>query len=131
MLNKCLDRYEQPGENVQPASDPTHSTTPNLRQSSLSSVSEQTSYFPSSVEMSPRLHEPHFSETRLPQIFSQLPDYSDYHTPTIGTPLVEERTLPIRPRLVIPRGSSVSSSNILITDDNPINRKVSTQLLVC
>lgn len=130
VLNKCFDRFEHPDENIQPAVDPTHSAAPNHSQSPFLPVREQTSFPPSTDEMSLRLCEPHCAETNLLQSSLTVPAPSFNRNPTIRTPLIEERILPIRPRLAMPRMSPGSSFNVLITDDNPINRKASIQLLM-
>lgn len=127
VLNKCLDRFEHPDENVQPNSNLTHISTPNLPQSKLPERSKVIS--PSLVDMPPLLHQPNWAETDLPQSSQPSPDSSNISTPTVESLTFGSRELPIRPRLTIPSKSYSSSPNILITDDNAINRKVSTRQL--
>ncbi|UPX17003.1 uncharacterized protein EKO05_0007381 [Ascochyta rabiei] len=105
VLNKCLDRFEHPDEN------PTH-------------TEQQTTISPRLVEMPPLLGQPHWAETDFSQSSSVPADSSNSPTPTIRTPLIEQRTLPIRPKLTIPSRSSSNSSRVLITDDNAINRRL-------
>ncbi|KAJ4351029.1 hypothetical protein N0V95_004200 [Ascochyta clinopodiicola] len=66
VLNKCLDRFEHPDENVQPASNLTRVSTPNLPQPTL--PEQQTTISPRPVEMPPLLHQPHWAETDFPQV---------------------------------------------------------------
>ncbi|KAF9693756.1 hypothetical protein EKO04_008315 [Ascochyta lentis] len=128
VLNKCLDRFEHPDEN----SNHQHSSP--LQSNSLqSTLCEQQSTISSPpAEMPPLLHQPYWAESDLPQSSSALADSSNSPTPTTQTPLVEQRTLPIRPRVTIPSNSNSTlssksnstSSKILITDDNAINRRL-------
>ncbi|KAF1358236.1 hypothetical protein EJ07DRAFT_32700, partial [Lizonia empirigonia] len=120
VLNQCLDRFEHPDENVQPASNPARQSTPNVPQSQLSE--HQTPLSSPGIEMPPLLHQPHWVETDLPQYSSPSPDSSNISTPTVAT--FKHREHPIRPKLTIPSKSYGGSSNVLITDDNAINRRL-------
>jgi hypothetical protein len=126
VLNKCLDRFEHPDENVQPVQHPAPSSEPNLIQSTL--IPQQAALSPP-PPLPPMFDQPLWAETDLPQA-SSSPYSSNDATPTAGTPRAEGRALPIRPKLTIPIRSISRSSNVLITDDNLINRRVSILELV-
>ncbi|KAJ4321249.1 hypothetical protein N0V94_002988 [Neodidymelliopsis sp. IMI 364377] len=121
VLNKCLDRFEHPDENVQPVQNLTPSTKPNHTQSTY--IEQQTSISPPPVEMPPLLNQPNWSETDIPPPSSSS-DTSNVATPTIESTYSKELRLPIRPKLTIPNRTPNDSSNILITDDNVINRRL-------
>jgi hypothetical protein len=139
VLNKCLDRFEHPDENVQRDSSPKYSSTIDLTQPSswspgveelgtLSSPPNVSSMPTTSTplqEMPPLLNQPHWQETDKPKTASSSsPDTSDDLTLAADRPAFREHALPIRPKLTIPR-SATATSRILITDDNAINRRVS------
>lgn len=135
VLNKCLDRFEQPGENVQRSPDPTLSFEVNLTQSksrqvenpsAISPPAASPAFAPPAPDMPPVINQPYWHATDRPQGASPLlPDSQDPSTPTATTPVPSERALPVRPKLTIPSQEPSVSSNILITDDNAINRRVS------
>ena len=78
--------------------------------------------------MPPLLNQPHWHYTDKSDgqaDSSPDPDSSAEATPTAGTPAIQKRTVPIRPKLTIPSRSFSKGSRVLITDDNVINRKVS------
>ncbi|KAF3036936.1 hypothetical protein E8E12_005896 [Didymella heteroderae] len=134
VLNKCLDRFEQPGENVQRPPDPDRAFEVNLPQSNSTRVKHPSAFSspvttralsPPTVEMPPLLDQPHWHATDKPEATSSpLADSDDPSTSTSAKLIVEERELPIRPRLTTPSQGTGATSNILITDDNVINRRL-------
>lgn len=135
VLNKCLDRFEHPGENVQRSPNPTFGLEVNLTQSkssqfgspsALSPPAASPAFSPPAPEMPPLMNQPYWHATDKPQAATPpWPDSQDPSTPTATTPVPSERALPVRPKLTIPSQEHSVSSNILITDDNAINRRVS------
>ncbi|KAF2743306.1 hypothetical protein M011DRAFT_461740 [Sporormia fimetaria CBS 119925] len=128
MLSKCLDRFEDPDENIPhtpafelnlPESKLAHTEDP----SALSSPA--TPLLSPVVEMPPLLNQPHWSATEKPRAASPpLSGLEDSSTPRAATPAAQERALPVCPEPTTPSQESNASSNILITDDNAINRKL-------
>jgi hypothetical protein len=132
VLNKCLDRFERPDENVQPASNLPNVSTPNLPQplsaEPLTVISPPHTLSPPPVEMPPLLNQPHWHHTDKPDGHvdsSSLPESSEEATPIAGTPAVQGRMVSILPKLTIPSRSFSEGYRVLITDDNAINRRVS------
>lgn len=132
MVNKCLDRFQTPNENVQPysAHNPPH--TIDLPQSSLQSFPTETSFstptvISPGVDMPPLLNQPHWHASDKP-VSSESPDSepSNQTASTAGPSSLAERTLPYRPKLTIPSKSVSGTNNFLIADDNSINRKVNS-----
>lgn len=135
VLNKCLDRFEDPGENVQRKSSLGDTCTIDLPQSRShttnfsppSTISPMPMLSPGLVEMPPLLNQPHWHQTDKPQAApSPSPGFTTSPTPAADVPAVEERALPLRPKLTLPGNLRGATSRILITDDNKINRRVST-----
>jgi hypothetical protein len=139
VLNKCLDRFEHPEENVQPESSPDHLSTTDLTQTAsrlplgkesippfrTSSPSQMATISPPPVEMPPLLNQPHWHQTDKPvNNSSPIAEVSNNSTPAADSPAVEERVIPIRPKLTIPGTPGSVTSSILIVDDNAINRRV-------
>lgn len=140
VLNKCLDRFEHPAENVQRNSSPDHTFTIDPTQSSSRpplekeppafshplNLSPMPTLSPPPVEMPPLLNQPHWYQTdKLEATSSSVSDSSDSQTPTDRLPVIEERALPIRPKLTKHSNLDKETSTILIVDDNAINRRVS------
>jgi hypothetical protein len=139
VLNKCLDRFENPDENVQRDSSPKYRSKIDLTQpSSLSprveelatlsppsDISSMPTLFTPPKLMPPLLNQPHWQETDKPEP-TLSPESKTSENPMVATdrPAFKEHALPIRPKLTIPRSVS-ATSRILITDDNAINRRVS------
>jgi hypothetical protein len=140
VLNKCLDRFEHPDENVQRHSGPDHIPTIDLTQSlSRSSLGEESpvlsrpstlspvSTSPPPAQMPPLLNQPYWHQTdKLEATSSPNSEFLDSSTPAPGPPAVGERAHSIRAKLTIPGTSVSATSNILIVDDNAINRRVSS-----
>ncbi|KAH7088360.1 hypothetical protein FB567DRAFT_337483 [Paraphoma chrysanthemicola] len=140
VLNRCLDRFKDPDENVQRHSSPKETSTVNPRQSSTSqsppvdesttvppplSLSPMPTFSPPPVEMPPLLNQPYWHQTDKPDAGSSpIPESSYDSTPAAGSSAVEERTIPIRPSITIPGKSVCATPKILITDDNVINRRL-------
>ncbi|KAF1928667.1 uncharacterized protein M421DRAFT_152089 [Didymella exigua CBS 183.55] len=134
VLNKCLDRFEHPGENVQRASNLASAFEANLPQSNSPHIEEPSTpppfvsppyLSPLPVEMPPLVNQPHWHATDRPEATTSFfTDYEYLSTSNAATPVPAECALPIRPKLTMPVKGSSSSSNILITDDNAINRRL-------
>jgi hypothetical protein len=84
-------------------------------------------FSPGLVEMPPLLNQPHWHQTDKPQAASSpVLDFTTGPTPAANVPAVDEHALPLRPKLTLPDNLRGATSRILITDDNKINRRVST-----
>jgi hypothetical protein len=134
VLNKCLDRFEDPDENVQRDSSPNDTCTidPPQLPSQITTfpppsvISPMPTFSPGPVEMPPLLNQPHWQQTDKPQAASSPSlEFTDMPLPALHLPSVEERTLPARSKLTGMGTSLRTKSSILITDDNAINRRVS------
>ncbi|KAH6639704.1 hypothetical protein C7974DRAFT_422225 [Boeremia exigua] len=125
VLNQCLDRFVHPNENV------IHVSTSDSAQSEPPPVEGPMPLSPSPAEMPPLLNQPHWHQTDKldPPSFTE-----SQHPATITlapeTTELEKRTLPIRPKLTISNSAvDDTSSKILITDDNTINRRLLTAFM--
>lgn len=140
VLNKCLDRFEHPDENVPQTSDPTPTFEVNLPQSRSIHIEDPSAPSPPApapavspppVEMPPLVNQPYWHATDKPRATSSTYLSSQFHpTPPAVAPVDQELRLPIFPKLTIPSQADSTSPNILITDDNVINRRVSL-ILTC
>lgn len=137
VLNECLDRFDHPDENVPCTPDPSAAFEVNPPQSKSTHTEAAPSppaptppnFSPPAVEMPPLVNQPHWHATDKPRAASSTcPGSKNLPTPPAAAPVVQGRPLPIRPKLTIPSQKSSTSSNILITDDNAINRRVSPML---
>ncbi|KAF3047311.1 hypothetical protein E8E11_009196 [Didymella keratinophila] len=135
VLNKCLDRFEHPNENVPHTPDPSLTFEVNPPQTKSTDTEDPSAFSPPAptsptfsppaVEMPPLVNQPHWHATEKPRAASLTYSSSEnVPTPPAAAPVIQERPLPVRPKLTIPSQESSTSSHILITDDNAINRRL-------
>lgn len=133
VLNRCLDRFEHPDENIQHTTVPTatfegglHSEPPQVQDHSRHPpfVSSPISSL-DTAKMPPLLHQPHWHATeKIGSISPASQETQDSLTWSAETSTVPECALPVR-ALVRSDEDTGAPLNILITDDNAINRRVS------
>ncbi|KAJ8110862.1 hypothetical protein OPT61_g6402 [Boeremia exigua] len=131
VLNKCLDRFEDPNENSTRADTSTHDSTIDISRPRSSVIEDAMASSPPlppagyQEDMPPLINQPHWHQTDKPETTSSPPP-QPVETPKLapGTSIAEGITLPLRPKLVIPTKAASASLNILITDDNAINRRL-------
>lgn len=120
VLNKCLNRYESPKENTQPTNDV--DLTLSLDELLIADPQELQPQDLSTIEEPfPRRHNPNSG--------TQGQDSSSSATSSSPFMLVEtdiQQSMLVHPELGGARDGARMSPRILITDDNVINRKVST-----
>ncbi|KAJ4983598.1 sensor histidine kinase response regulator (hsp90-like protein) [Stagonosporopsis vannaccii] len=122
VLNRCLDRFESSNENAQRSASPIDSRWPSNK--GVTRTPPPLFLSPALDERPPLLDQPYWNESDMRDTPVPTLQGPENPKPGPGTTAVTEHELPIRPKLSTPTRSVDASSNVLITDDNTINRRL-------